>query len=110
MPYKCCIPGCKGNYKIGPKVAVFSFPSDDLLKQKWRRAIPRENFDVTKHSRVRLSFCVSAYFRTSLIVRDLLDAGGNNFSIHLHLLTLAPECFLFTCTETTRCLILAKCL
>ena len=25
MPYMCCVPKCKGNYRNGPKVQVFSF-------------------------------------------------------------------------------------
>ena len=29
MPYMCCVPNCKGNYRNGPKVQVFSFPKND---------------------------------------------------------------------------------
>ena len=52
MPYKCCVPGCTGNYKSGPKVICFSFPSDAEEKEKWLRAIHRDDFTVTKHSKV----------------------------------------------------------
>lgn len=44
MPFKCCVPGCKGNYKIGLKVHVFSFPSNKEVRRKWRNAIPRKDF------------------------------------------------------------------
>lgn len=52
MPYSCCVTGCRGNYKDGPKVHVFSFPSDSDLCKKWVSAIPRKDFIPTKYTRV----------------------------------------------------------
>ena len=54
MPYKCCVPECKGNYKSGPRVAVFSFPKDEDLRQKWIHAIKRKDFFPSKTSKVSL--------------------------------------------------------
>lgn len=51
MPHCCSVPNCKGNYRNGPKVTVFSFPKDPELVQKWIRAIKRD-FVPTLHSRV----------------------------------------------------------
>ena len=34
MPSACCVPKCKGNYRNGPKVSVFSFPSSDEKIEK----------------------------------------------------------------------------
>ena len=52
MPYRCCVPKCKGNCKKGIKVSVFSFPKDEKLKQKWVHAINRENFQPSATSKV----------------------------------------------------------
>lgn len=52
MPYACCVPGCRGNYKNGPKVHAFRFPTDAAMAAKWIRAIHRENFAPSKFSRV----------------------------------------------------------
>lgn len=52
MPFRCCVPGCKGNSKGGPRVHCFSFPSDEGLYRKWIDAIPRLNFIPTKTNRV----------------------------------------------------------
>uniref|UniRef100_A0A2L2Y813 Transposable element P transposase n=1 Tax=Parasteatoda tepidariorum TaxID=114398 RepID=A0A2L2Y813_PARTP len=53
MVFKCCVPNCRGNYKVdGTKVSVFGFPKDEELRKKWLAAIPRD-FEVTKNSKVR---------------------------------------------------------
>lgn len=53
MPHKCCVATCRGNYNNGPKVAVFKFPKDDVLLQKWIWNMKRKDgFKPTKHSRV----------------------------------------------------------
>ena len=56
MPFKCVVPFCKGNYRNGPKVSVFSFPNDKKLCEKWIYAIRREHFLPTKNSRVSYFF------------------------------------------------------
>lgn len=62
MPHSCCVPGCRGNYRNGPKVRVYSFPSEDSLRNQWIRAIKREDFTVTPHSKVNISpFCLRQY-------------------------------------------------
>lgn len=54
MPHACCVPACNGNYRNGPKVRVFNFPKDGELRRKWIRAIVREDFVPTNHSRVNI--------------------------------------------------------
>ena len=58
------VPNCKGNYKNGPKVYVFSFPKDKELSDVSTRTIKRENFSPTKFSRVGLFvvFCLFVCF------------------------------------------------
>ncbi|XP_045129961.1 uncharacterized protein LOC123515452 isoform X2 [Portunus trituberculatus] len=52
MPYKCCVPLCKGNYKSGPKVCLFSFPKEEKLARAWPHAIKRPDFTPTKNTKV----------------------------------------------------------
>ena len=40
----CSVPKCKGNYRNGPKVSVFSFPKDDQLRELWLKGIKRDGF------------------------------------------------------------------
>ena len=54
MPYMCCVPNCKGNYRNGYKVQEFSFPKNDELKQKWLHAIKRKQFVPSTTSKVRI--------------------------------------------------------
>jgi hypothetical protein len=49
MVNKCCIPRCSGNYATGEKVHVFKFPKDDNMREKWLKAIHRENFKISEH-------------------------------------------------------------
>ena len=44
MPFMCCVPNCKGNYRNGPKVSAFSFPNSEDEKIKWLHAIKRSQY------------------------------------------------------------------
>lgn len=51
MPDACCVPGCRGNYRATKnhpfeKVSVFKFPSNEDMRAKWVRMIPREGLTV----------------------------------------------------------------
>ncbi|KAF2882524.1 hypothetical protein ILUMI_23660 [Ignelater luminosus] len=49
----CCVPACRSNYdQESEKVSVFSFPKDPNLQSKWIKAICREDFIITKNSKV----------------------------------------------------------
>lgn len=64
MPYRCCVPNCKGNYPNTPKVAVFGFPKDVELKKKWLHAIKRKDFEPSATSKVK-------YYATIIVkIRD----------------------------------------
>ncbi|XP_049809584.1 THAP domain-containing protein 5-like [Schistocerca nitens] len=52
MPYRCCVPNCRGNYDGGPKVTVFKFPEDEATRKKWLSSIRRDNFTPSSSSRV----------------------------------------------------------
>ncbi|GBN38719.1 hypothetical protein AVEN_66626-1 [Araneus ventricosus] len=52
MPCKCSVPACRGNYDESSKVAVFRFPNDERLREKWLHTISRTDFKITKNSKV----------------------------------------------------------
>lgn len=64
MPSKCCVPGCTSNY-VKPFVNVFSFPKDPVTTQTWLRAIHRDDYSVSKNSRV----CIK-HFDERYIIRE----------------------------------------
>lgn len=45
---RCCVPMCRGNYDGGPKVRLFSFPRDPKQRDDWKRAVRRDDVDVTQ--------------------------------------------------------------
>ena len=55
MVNKCCVPGCRSNYRSKKKsvpfikVTAFHIPREQKLKEEWLRKIPVE-FTVTKHT------------------------------------------------------------
>ncbi len=54
MPYKCIVPNCKGNYKNGLRVRVFSLPNNKKLSDVWICIIKRDNFSSTELRRVSI--------------------------------------------------------
>ncbi|XP_035224215.1 THAP domain-containing protein 2-like [Stegodyphus dumicola] len=67
MPHKCAVATCRGNYKNGPKVAVFKFPNETELRMKWIRSLRRKDgFQPTKHTRV-----CELHFRSDEIIREI---------------------------------------
>ncbi|KAK9869546.1 hypothetical protein WA026_003301 [Henosepilachna vigintioctopunctata] len=66
MTFKCCVPGCNGNYKNGPRVGLFSFPKDKTLHSKWINAIGGPDFKPKKFSKVcQLHFAEEDLIRVS---------------------------------------------
>ncbi|XP_035223509.1 THAP domain-containing protein 2-like [Stegodyphus dumicola] len=82
MPHKCAVATCRGNYKNGPKVAVFKFPNETELRMKWIRSLRRKDgFQPTKHTRVCDVLCLTIldfdlwvcelHFRSDEIIREI---------------------------------------
>lgn len=90
MPQKCCVPGCNGNYKNGPKVHVFGFPKDASLRQKWLKSIPRDNFEPTNNTKV-----CEAHFPEGSIIKSTTVQDSNSgkiFTIDLLKPRLKEDC------------------
>jgi hypothetical protein len=75
MPYKCCIPECRGNYdateeRSDDKVSVFRFPDDPDLRAKWIRMIPRKDYPVTENTVVcEKHFAAEFIIRVDVVTR-----------------------------------------
>ena len=68
MVNKCCVPGCRSNYKIKKgerSVTCFTFPIQEQLKEKWLRKIPRHNLKVSKYTVVGIK-----HFRESDVIKN----------------------------------------
>lgn len=84
MPRRCCVPGCKSNYDStlkngeGP-VSTFCFPRDNDLLCRWKKAIPRANWEPSKGS-----FVCSKHFSDSEVIRsENVRKGDGSYEVIL---------------------------
>ncbi|QQP35180.1 Putative LOC101234561, partial [Caligus rogercresseyi] len=72
MVNKCCVPQCQTGYNNhkDPGVSCHHFPADPDLRQAWKAAIPRENFEPSKYSVV-----CSLHFVDSDFKKESLDSN-----------------------------------
>ena len=76
MSDKCCVPGCKENYKSASdndtdKVSVFRFPKDPEMRAKWIRVIPRQDLVVHDKTVVcKKHFSEQFIIRVDSVTRD----------------------------------------
>ena len=55
MPHKCCVLICNYGYPSctdKQKYAMFRFPKDAVMKNKWLSSIPCKNWTITENTRV----------------------------------------------------------
>ena len=74
MVNSCCVPECKSGYKSvkkSEKISLFRFPKNEILRQKWIKAIPRKNWTLTENHRVcAYHFSEDDFIKTSADHRD----------------------------------------
>ena len=46
MGRKCFVTGCRSNYDPTDKISVFRLPKDKDERERWMKAIPRDNIDL----------------------------------------------------------------
>ena len=71
MVNSCCVPECKSGYKSVKKsdtVSLFRFPKNEIIRQKWIKAIPRKNWSVTQNHRV----CAHHFDKSILLQSPLI--------------------------------------
>lgn len=71
MVYKCCVPNCcaskkrdEENKENASSISVFRFPSDQTMREKWIKAIPRSHFRPSENHRVCSHHFASSDFVT----------------------------------------------
>ncbi|KAH7939898.1 uncharacterized protein LOC119402248 [Rhipicephalus sanguineus] len=92
MPNCCCVPGCRSGYKgTTKKVSLFSLPLDKELREKWKRAIPRQesggfNFD-SKYTRV----CAHHFHASDIVTAYDISINGVVVSLEREKPTLKAD-------------------
>ena len=90
MGYVCCVPECKSGYRSAKqKVALFGFPKESGLRQKWIDAIPRKSWVLSSNHRV-----CAKHFAPDDFVRESCDLRARRKrkrdSVNLERLRLKP--------------------
>lgn len=74
MPCSCCVVYCTSGYKSNTdKVSFFLFPKVTALKEKWIKAIPRENLVVNDRTVV-----CEKHFTEDQIIKTWESGTGSN--------------------------------
>ncbi|XP_075736221.1 uncharacterized protein LOC119161015 isoform X3 [Rhipicephalus microplus] len=82
MPNTCCVPGCRSGYKGNvEKVSLFCLPADAEQRDRWKRAIPRQEtvgflFD-SKYVRV----CEKHFDASDIVRADVCTVNRNIVSL-----------------------------
>ncbi|XP_075744392.1 uncharacterized protein LOC142803179 isoform X2 [Rhipicephalus microplus] len=92
MPNTCCVPGCRFSYRgTTEKVSLFSFPHDKDQREKWKRAIPRQesgdfNFE-SKYTRV----CAKHFDASDIVTTYDFNINGDAVSLEREKPTLKSD-------------------
>lgn len=73
----CCVPGCRTRYGNSKGDHLFTPPSDKTELDKWARAIPRKDKEISKKSRV----CASHFSEDMIIKIDTFVVNGQRVEI-----------------------------
>lgn len=68
--YHCCVPMCSASARFNSVLSFHTFPKDDELRRRWVVNIRRDNFTITKHTRV-----CSRHFQSRDLIQPLNPIG-----------------------------------
>ena len=71
MARKCCVPGCRSNYRGTKYTSTFRIPKCEKQKELWLRKIPRANFVPNNNSVV----CVNHFHKSDIISNENAPNG-----------------------------------
>ncbi|KAI6658356.1 hypothetical protein LOD99_11071 [Oopsacas minuta] len=98
MSNTCSAPGCRSNYSGEPYTRVFRLPSNSELREKWLRALHREDIKDLKNV-----FVWSNHFRTEDVITEMdmpqPDGSLQNISRRPILHKNAIPCLLPSCLK-----------
>uniref|UniRef100_A0A224Z7Q2 THAP domain containing protein n=1 Tax=Rhipicephalus zambeziensis TaxID=60191 RepID=A0A224Z7Q2_9ACAR len=71
MPKTCCVPHCRSGYRgTVEKVSLFALPSDPECRNKWKRAIPRQETGTFSFSSPNVRVCDRHFDKQDIIRED----------------------------------------
>ena len=93
MPHTCCVPNCNYGYcscTDKQKYAMFRFPKDAVMKNKWLSVISRKNWTITENTRVCSKHFEKKDFKESSTDKRVKRRQARETS-QLHRLYLKPS-------------------
>ena len=61
--YKCCVVNCRSNYAGEDCTTVFSFPQDELLRNRWIKFVNRKDWKPTSSSYICIKHFEEKYYK-----------------------------------------------
>ena len=61
MGRKCCVTECTSNYDPTDKIYVFRLPKDKDGRERWMKAIPRDNIDLDLPDSANTVVCIQHF-------------------------------------------------
>ncbi|KAL3189721.1 hypothetical protein MRX96_021186 [Rhipicephalus microplus] len=79
MPLTCCVPGCRSGYRsTTEKAPLFCLPSDREQRDRWKRAIPRQETDAFSFESKAVRVSEKHFDRTDIIRADEFKISGQS--------------------------------
>ena len=93
MPHTCCVSSCNYGYRSCTDKrnhAMFRFPKDAVMKNKWLSAIPCKKWTITKNTRVCSKHFEKKDFKKSSTDEQVKRCQARK-TPQLHILSLKPS-------------------
>ncbi|KAH7941356.1 hypothetical protein HPB49_012564 [Dermacentor silvarum] len=82
MPYTCCVPGCRSGYNgVDEKVSLFCLPANPELRDRWKRAIPRQETAGFSFESKYVRVCEKHFDAGDIIRADVCTVNGSVVSL-----------------------------
>ncbi|XP_075726173.1 uncharacterized protein LOC142767815 [Rhipicephalus microplus] len=79
MPLTCCVPGCRSGYRsCTEKASLFCLPSDREQRDRWKRAIPRQETGAFNFESKAVRVCEKHFDTTDIIRADEFRISGQS--------------------------------
>ncbi|KAH8041878.1 hypothetical protein HPB51_019259 [Rhipicephalus microplus] len=79
MPLTCCVPGCRSGYQsCTEKASLFCLPSDREQRDRWKRAIPRQETGAFNFESKAIRVCEKHFDTTDIIRADEFRISGQS--------------------------------
>lgn len=90
MPKTCYIPGCRSGYRSKSEKVSFCLPSDADEREKWKRAIPRQEAGGFTFDSQHVRACEKHFDTTDVVRSDEFVVKGDAMSLQREKAKLRP--------------------